>query len=174
MPCAQLIWISKSILACRHHVLLQFRSVMWFMNQYIEIRDARAGDGDAIAALMDQLGYPGTDGFIGDRLEELTKHPDARVLVALDGSTVIGVLALNFIPQLALAGDFCRISYLCVASDRAGQGVGALLEAEAEALAKERNCDRIEVHCHSRRVEAHRFYEQHQYIESRKYLIKSL
>ncbi|WP_428624615.1 GNAT family N-acetyltransferase [Sedimenticola sp.] len=145
---------------------------MSFVN--VLIREAQQADGSAIVELLNQLGYPGTDGFIEERLEELMKHPDARVLVAVDGSTVIGVLSLNFIPQLALAGDFCRISYLCVRSDRAGQGVGGRLEAEAEALARLRGCDRMEVHCHSRRTAAHLFYGHRGYQEIPKYLVKSL
>lgn len=58
-------------------------------------------------------------------------------------------------------------------SDR-GVGIGAALEARATELAKARGCDRIEVHCHSRRVDAHRFYFRQGYSESPKYLVKSL
>ncbi|HZE85293.1 MAG TPA: hypothetical protein VE035_13355 [Puia sp.] len=41
-------------------------------------------------------------------------------------------------------------------------------------MARSRKCDRIEVHCHLRRKDAHRFYEQQGYTDSPKYLIKSL
>ncbi|WZB65004.1 GNAT family N-acetyltransferase [Achromobacter xylosoxidans] len=50
---------------------------------------------------------------------------------------------------------------------------GRALEEAAEALARARGCDRIEVHCHERRVDAHRFYHRQGYAESPKYLMKS-
>jgi hypothetical protein len=48
------------------------------------------------------------------------------------------------------------------------------MEAYCEQLARERGCDRMEVHCHSRRVRAHAFYGRQGYEESPKYLIKKL
>ena len=54
-----------------------------------------------------------------------------------------------------------------------GSGVGRALEEAAAALALGRGCDRIEVHCHERRADAHRFYYRQGYEESPKYLMKS-
>jgi GNAT superfamily N-acetyltransferase len=48
------------------------------------------------------------------------------------------------------------------------------METHVSTLARERSCDRIEVHCHSRRTDAHRFYERQGYEESPKYFTKSL
>jgi len=45
---------------------------------------------------------------------------------------------------------------------------------EAERLAADRGCDRMEVHSHTRRVRAHTFYARAQYEESPKYLLKKL
>jgi GNAT superfamily N-acetyltransferase len=87
---------------------------------------------------------------------------------------VLGVLSLHFIPQLALAGDFARITYFCVSNEHSRSGIGRKLIEVAEALACERRCDRIEVHCHACRTEAHQFYFSMQYEESPKYLIKML
>lgn len=140
----------------------------------VQVRDATVDDAPAISALLTGLGYPGTEGFAPSKIAALRQHPDARLLVALDAAQVLGVVSLHFIPQLALPGDFCRISYLCVAEGARSRGVGALLEAQVEALARARGCDRIEVHCHSRRVDAHRFYARQGYEESPKYLMKLL
>lgn len=140
----------------------------------IELRDALAADADAIAQLLDVLGYPGTAPFIRTRIAQLLAHPDARLVVAADGARVVGVISLHFLPQLALAGDFCRISYLCVDESARGGGIGAMLEARAAALARARGCDRIELHCHARRTDAHRFYERQGYSESPRYYAKSL
>lgn len=53
-------------------------------------------------------------------------------------------------------------------------GIGALLESQAVKVAHQRGSDRIEVHCHSRRVDAHRFYDRQGYVDSPRYLLKSL
>lgn len=140
----------------------------------VQVRDAEVEDAPAISALLTSLGYPGTEGFAPGRIAALLQHPDARLLVAVDATGVLGVVSVHFIPQLALPGAFCRISYLCVAEAARSRGVGAVLEDQVAAMAKARGCDRIEVHCHSRRVDAHRFYARQGYEESPKYLCKSL
>ncbi|AXX02039.1 N-acetyltransferase [Cronobacter sakazakii] len=140
----------------------------------ITTRTATPADATAISALLTELDYLDTAHFIDQRLAELLVHPDERVLVAEEDGALLGVLSLHFIPQLALKGDFCRISYFCVSSNARSKGIGRLLESEGEALARARGCDRIEVHCHSRRSNAHRFYYRQGYTESPKYLCKSL
>lgn len=140
----------------------------------MNIRTGEMADSGAIAALLTDLGYPTTAAQVAASLPRQLTHPDAALLVAVENEAVIGVMALNFIPQLALAGDFCRISYFCVASEARSQGVGAALEAAACDLARTRGCDRMEVHCHSRREQAHRFYYRQGYTESPKYLKKLL
>ncbi|WP_017301323.1 GNAT family N-acetyltransferase [Nodosilinea nodulosa] len=138
------------------------------------IREGEIADSAAIAALLTDLGYPATADFVASSLPRQLAHPDAALLVAVENSAALGFISLNFIPQLALAGDFCRISYFCVTPEARGQGVGAALEAAACAMAQARGCDRIEVHCHSRRELAHRFYARQGYTESPKYLQKSV
>lgn len=140
----------------------------------MKIREAKIGDGEAIAKLLTALDYPDTESFIENKIEELLKHHDARLLVAVEGSEIIGFISLHFIPQVALPGDFCRISYFCVNDASRSKGVGTKLEEAAHALAKERGCDRIEVHCHTRRELAHKFYYRQGYSESPKYFLKLL
>ena len=140
----------------------------------MRIRDAKIGDGEAIASLLTVLDYPDTESFVESKIEQHLKHHDARLLVAVEGSEILGFISLHFIPQLALPGDFCRISYLCVNERSRSKGVGAKLEEAANALATERGCDRIEVHCHTRRELAHKFYYRQGYSESPKYLLKPL
>ncbi|WP_447595336.1 GNAT family N-acetyltransferase [Aquipseudomonas campi] len=138
------------------------------------IRDARPQDAHSLNALLAALDYPGTERFIEARLAQLLAHPDERLLVAEDEGRVLGFISLHFIVQLALPGDFCRISYFCVADEARSLGIGAALEQAAERLARERGCDRIELHCASRRSDAHRFYFRQGYEESPKYLMKRL
>jgi GNAT superfamily N-acetyltransferase len=140
----------------------------------VQIREAKIDDSKPIAKLLTALDYPDTDRFIESKIEQQLKHHDARLLVAVEGPEILGFISLHFIPQLALPGDFCRISYFCVNEASRSRGVGAKLEEAANALAIEMGCDRIEVHCHTRRVLAHKFYYRRGYSESPKYLLKLL
>lgn len=140
----------------------------------VEIRNARQEDADRVVELLTQLGYPGTEPFISGKIEALLRHPDAELAVAVDNTAVVGFISMHFIPQVALTGDFARISYLCVDEAVRSRGVGRLLAAWAERVARERGCDRIELHCHSRREAAHRFYYRLKYEESPKYLMKKV
>lgn len=138
----------------------------------VRIRPVQPDDAGILVELLAQLGYPGTEAFIERRIAELLHHPDALLLGAEDNGRLLGVISLHFIPQLARAGDFCRICYLCVDENARNRGVGALLEQEAEQEALRRGCERIELHSHQRRVDAHRFYARLGYTESPKYLAK--
>jgi GNAT superfamily N-acetyltransferase len=140
----------------------------------MQIRKATTADADRIADLLTQLGYPGTEGFIREKIVQLNSHPDAELMVAMEGDEVLGFISIHFIPQIALPGSFARISYLCVEEGARGRGIGKRLESYCERLAGERDCDRIEVHCHSRRKRAHDFYHRQGYEESPKYLMKKL
>lgn len=131
-------------------------------------------DAPAISKLMDSLGYPNTEPFMRKRIGELLANENEVLLVEVEENEILGVLSLHFIPQLALAGDFCRISYFCVLHKARSKGIGAILEEKAVKIAKERGCDRIEVHCNQKRILAHRFYYRQGYNDSPKYLYKSL
>ena len=138
------------------------------------IRKAQPTDTPAIQILLAQLGYTDTAHFLEHRLTSMSNDPDEVLLVYEQNSEVIAFLSLHFIPQIALPGDFARISYFAVKDSARGLGIGTQLEDHITALARERNCDRVEVHCHSRRSDAHRFYIRQGFEESPKYLIKSL
>lgn len=138
------------------------------------IREARVSDWRAIKELLNQLDYFNTDLFLPDRINLLLKNPDAKLLVYVHAEKVIACISVHFIPQLALQGEFARMSYFVVDKDFRGQGVGSEIEEYVGHLARERNCDRIEVHCHSRRLDAHRFYSRQGFIEVPKYFVKLL
>lgn len=140
----------------------------------MNIRPAQPEDRFALISLLNELGYGNTDSFMDRRLRQLTDHPDEVLLVAEERQTVLGFLSLHFIPQLALEGDFARISYFCIAEGERSKGLGQHLLQYAEQLARERGCDRLEVHCHEKRIKANQFYARENYIESPRYLIKQL
>ncbi|MDW8846089.1 GNAT family N-acetyltransferase [Erwinia sp. MMLR14_017] len=140
----------------------------------MKIRLAEAEDSFALSALLTELGYDNTQTFIERRLAQLMDDQTEELLVAVHGNTVLGFLSLHFIPQLALAGDFARVSYFCIAEGERSKGAGQQLLKHAENLAKQRGCDRMEVHCHEHRIKANAFYAREGYSESPRYIIKDL
>lgn len=140
----------------------------------MNIRLAESKDAFALSALLAELGYADTEPFIERRLAQLMVDETERLLIAEHGNTVLGFLSLHFIPQLALAGDFARISYFCIAEGERSKGAGQQLLQHAERLAREHACDRMEVHCHQRREKANAFYAREGYGESPRYHIKEL
>lgn len=144
------------------------------MNQYMGIRSARVEDWNAILSLLDQLDYRGTEDFLEARIAELIKDPNEALLVYEEEGQLMGFISLHFIPQIALKGDFARISYFAVDDAARSKGIGREMEAYCTRLARERGCHLIEVHCHTRRERAHAFYVRQGYQESPKYLIKKL
>ncbi len=140
----------------------------------MRLRPARPEDSAAITGLLDQLGYPGTAPFMARRIDELAADPDEELVVAELEGAVVAVLSLHLVPQLALPGPFARISYLCVDAGQRGKGVGTALLAHAEAVARARRCDRLEVHCAQQREEAQRFYGRHGYVESPRCRVRHL
>jgi GNAT superfamily N-acetyltransferase len=137
------------------------------------IRRAQPSDTEAIRILIGQLDYEPPAG-LEEKIRRLCAHPDEVLLVYERDAEVVAFLSLHFIPQIATVGDFARISYFAVKDAARGHGIGQQLEAHITRLARERNCDRIEVHCHIRRTDAHRFYERVGYEEYPKYFIKRL
>ncbi|MBT2647382.1 GNAT family N-acetyltransferase [Bacillus sp. ISL-34] len=138
------------------------------------IRRAVIEDWKAIANLLSQLDYSDTETFIREKMEKIIIHPDEDLLVYEDNGEVIAFISLHYIPQIALKGDFARISYFAVDKTIRSKGIGREIEAFCTELAKNRNCDRLEVHCHSRRTDAHRFYARQGFIESPKYFMKMI
>ena len=151
------------------------------------IRPAQVSDWKGIRQLLDQLEYPGSEHFLEARLQRMVGDPDEVLLVWDEGAghevrsevdegagRILGLLSLHFIPQIAVEGDFARISYFAVDGDARSKGIGRAMEEWATRLARERGCHLIEVHCHERRVRAHAFYYRQGYEESPKYLIKKL
>jgi GNAT superfamily N-acetyltransferase len=138
------------------------------------IRKANVEDYKQISLLLNQLDYTDTEPFIKEKVERLLMDPNEELLVFEEEKCVIALISVHFIPQLAVKGDFARISYFAVDKNIRSKGIGRKIEEYCTDLAIKRNCDRIEVHCHARRNDAHRFYVRQGYTESPKYFIKML
>lgn len=138
------------------------------------IRSARFEDALTIVKLLEQLDYPNTEQFIEEKLKRMINHSDEELFVYELDNMVIAFMSLHFIPQIALKGDFARISYFAVETNFRSAGIGTIMEEYCTQLATQRGCDRIELHSHTRREGAHKFYNRQGYEESPKYLIKKL
>ena len=138
------------------------------------IRLATPNDTLAISRLLTQLDYPGTDAFLERHLQEMLSDPREIPLVWADHDTITGFLSMDFSIYPSLRGPVATMKAFAVDQNARSRGIGARLEAEATRLATEKGCDRIIVHCHTRRNRAHEFYGRQGYVESPKYLVKML
>ena len=140
----------------------------------ITIRGAGQRDTEAIAPLLGQLGYPASTLELGERLERLTDHPDAEVLVAeLDGE-VVGVAAYHLVDLLERPDPQCRITALVVDDRYRRRGVAYALLHTIEEFAREVGCFRLEVTTRPERAEALAFYRAAGFDERPRRLTKPL
>lgn len=90
-----------------------------------------------------------------------TRLRSGEVLVALAGTEVVGVCQLIVFPHFQHTGGWCaELESVHVRSDMRGRGVGAMMLARAEELARERGCYRLQLTSRNVRRDAHRFYLQ--------------
>jgi GNAT superfamily N-acetyltransferase len=130
----------------------------------LEVRPIKADDLEAAVAVL--IGGSLTPGFeASDRwgdywlAVEETRRQRGDVLVADDDGVVVGVVQVIIFQHFQHAGGWCcELESVHVRSDRRSQGIGALLLAAAEALARDRGCYRIQLTSRNVRVDAHRFY----------------
>jgi GNAT superfamily N-acetyltransferase len=116
-------------------------------------------DSAQIAVLLGELGYPASEEFVLHRLAAISPRPDGKILVADIGAEVVGLVCLQIIPLFHLAEPLGRITALVISSNLKRHGVGRRLITEAERLAWESGCDRIEITSGDHRADAHSFYE---------------
>jgi predicted N-acetyltransferase YhbS len=137
------------------------------------IRSAKAGDADALSALISQLGYEAAAEDVRERLATMTAE-DRVVLVAELEGRVVGCLSTSVMRVLHRPAPVGRISMMVVDESLRGKGIGAELVAAAEAALAQQGCYMIEVTSHNRREAAHRFYERLGYEKTSVRLAKML
>jgi GNAT superfamily N-acetyltransferase len=91
---------------------------------------------------------------------EETRRRRGDVIVADLNGEVVGVCQVMVFPHFQHTGGWCaELESVHVRADLRGQGIGTLLLAGAESLARERGCYRVQLTSRSVRSDAHRFYE---------------
>ncbi len=139
----------------------------------LELGDVVESDLRALPTLLAQLGYAADAGALPGRIARI-RAGGGQIVVARERGLVLGVLTLAFLPLLHHERPLARISALVVAEGARGHGVGRRLVAEAERIARDRGCGRIEVTSADHRAAAHAFYGALGYTEKPKRFMKVL
>jgi len=140
----------------------------------MNIRTATYHDAPVIKSLLEALDCKTRNSIVIDQLESKFNKNDNQVLVCEMRKEVVGFVAVHFIPQLAIDSGVVFISYLSVDELVKGHGIEKVLEEYVVGLARERKCERIQVHSMDRRTSAHQFYLQQGYEEYQQCFIKRL
>lgn len=134
------------------------------------IREARAGDEDAIFALVEQLGHAipvdraAFDSIIGAYLAG--EQPSVLLHVVDDGTGVRGYALTTIVPLLSTNGPSAQLQEIVVASDARGHDYGTQLVQAVEAECERRGVTQLTVA--SRRAGG--FYDRLGFHESAEYM----
>lgn len=144
------------------------------MNSHVQIRQATIGDAHDVAILLTELGYP-TDATAAQTLiSNASADPQQTVLLLDVDDTVYGLAALVTFFYFHQGKRIARLSSLVVSDIARGQGLGRRLLRAAEAWAKERGCQQIELTSSSKRERAHAFYQREGYTLSSYRFVRAL
>ena len=123
------------------------------------VRPARRGDGEALANLLTELGYPGA----ADQatVHWVISHPEIEVLVAGDPQDkAVGMVSFSHRPQLRARGRVATIEELVVTESWRRRGVGRELLKGVVERARSLSVKHLEVVTHLGRADYLRgFYE---------------
>jgi GNAT superfamily N-acetyltransferase len=141
----------------------------------LRVRGVEAGDASAVAALLEELGYPCTEAEATERIAHF--RDDARQFLLLaqhDGGQPCGLAAVKLNYSLTRGADVARITALVVAPDCHGQGIGRRLLREVESMARRNGAIRLEVTSNPTRTGAHAFYHACGYTDGSRHFVKLL
>ncbi len=131
-----------------------------------DIREARAGEQDAVLALYEWLFAPpgvrppGWDpGRARRALRGAMESPRAAVLVADDGE-LVGLCTAYLDLDSVRFGPRCWVEDLAVAPARRSRGIGSALLSAARDWARARGATHLELDTGQARLDAQRFYER--------------
>lgn len=140
----------------------------------LKIRDARPADGQALAALIGQLGYPTSAEAVTRRVERLRSSKADRIVVAeLDGE-VVGLASLHTSLAVEYDEPAAKLSAIAVDERHRRRGIGEALVAAMEEEARRRGCCLIFLTTAERRKDARAFYLRIGFEETGRRFAKSL
>ncbi len=132
----------------------------------VYIRDANTGDIEAIALLMDDLGYPTSVSEMQIKLNNIFVHPDYRTILAVLHNEIVGFSGLMRGFSFERSGKYVRIISFVVKKTVRNKGVGKLLIKASEEWALEQGADSVVISSGNRdeRKAAHVFYQKCGYV----------
>lgn len=124
----------------------------------LTIRDARPEDAQALARLIEQLGYPTSPEAVLRRLELLAASEADRLLVAELEGQAVGLASVHVSLSVEYDEPAAKLSAIVVDREYRRRGIGQALVAALEAEARARGCCLIFLTTAERRGDAHDFY----------------
>ncbi len=129
----------------------------------VGIREADAGDLDALAALLAEImahhgAPPPPDKALRETLHAILASPTHLFLVAEAGRTIVGACSLIISISTWSAGLVCEVQDVIVRSRDRDSGVGRRLLEAASAVAAQRGCIRLFLYAEPSNLGAHAFY----------------
>ena len=140
----------------------------------VTIRATEAGDTDALADLMTQLGYETRTSEMQMRMEAILADKHYATFVAVSKGRVCGMIGTFTCYSYEHNSPSGRILVLVVSEKMRGRGVGHALIAAAEEDLAQRNISRVAVNTRFGRKEAHEFYEKLGYTRNGFRFVKEL
>jgi len=140
----------------------------------IAIRAPEAGDMDALAVLMTELGYETRSSEMEMRMETILANRNYATFVAVSQGKVCGMIGTYTCYTYEHNSPSARILALVVSENMRGRGVGQALIAAAEKDLAQKNISRVAVNTHFDRTRAHEFYEKLGYAKNGYRLVKEL
>jgi ribosomal protein S18 acetylase RimI-like enzyme len=140
----------------------------------VAIRAPEAGDMDALADLMTELGYETRASEMQMRMETILANRNYATFVAVSQGKVCGMIGTYTCYTYEHNSPSARILALVVSEKMRGRGVGQALIAAAEKDLAQKNISRVAVNTHFDRTGAHEFYEKLGYAKNGYRLVKEL
>jgi ribosomal protein S18 acetylase RimI-like enzyme len=140
----------------------------------LTIRAPEAGDMEALADLMTQLGYETRTSEMQMRMETILANKNYATFVAVSEGKVCGMIGTYTCYTYEHNNPSARILALIVADKMRGRGVGQALIAAAEKDLAQKNIRRVAVNTRFERTRAHEFYEKLGYTKNGFRLVKEL
>jgi GNAT superfamily N-acetyltransferase len=145
----------------------------------VMVRLARPADWPAVAGLLVELGRGVAKGTADDSTHHLQfaghlRRLEVVSLVAESAGMVVGILDMEYHQRLGDHRPQARVNDVVVTASIRGRGVGRLLLARAEDLARKRGCFRMALVTAAWREDTHRFYAREGWSDYGRWFVKSL
>lgn len=138
------------------------------MNSNLKIRKANQSDFDSIYHFVNELEETTFDiESIRRAFDQNIRNPDSIYLIAEIDSEPVGYLSCHAQLLLHHGGrKIAEIQEMYVDPKQRKMGIGRKLIEELKRIALIEGIDQLEVTSGNRRIEAHRFYEREQFVQS--------